>query len=231
MVVLVSYRKLKYVPVIYDLSLMLICSFNVRGLSVRIKKNKVSEFIFTNGLNFVVVQESNLSEVYEFLVFSLWGSPHCDWSFILFVGSSRGFPSIWCSSKHKSFFSFPGPGFLGVCLELGVHKAVCYVVNVYFKCLVNDIEDMWFDLCSCKTECGGVIWCVMGDFKFANYPSKRLRGHNSSTSLGNIDCSASNFISQMELVDLPLLGRKFTWFHPRGDTCNRLDKISVSNGL
>lgn len=71
MVVLVSYRKLKYVPVIYDLPLMLICSFNVRGLSVRIKKNKVSEFIFTNGLNFVVVQETNLSEVYEFLVFSL----------------------------------------------------------------------------------------------------------------------------------------------------------------
>lgn len=178
MVVLVSHRKLKFDPVIYDLSLILICSFNVRGLGVRIKKNKVNEFILTNGLDFVVVQETKLSEISKFLVFSLCGSPHYGWSFILSVGSSRRFLSIWGSFKHKSFFSFSGSGFLGVCLELDAHKIVCYVVNVYSKCLLNDREDMWFDLCSCKTKCGGVIWCVMGDFNLTKVLVALRHGFN-----------------------------------------------------
>jgi hypothetical protein len=32
----------------------------------------------------------------------------------------------------------------------------------------------------------------------------------------------------LELVDLPLVGRKFTWFHPNGISMSRLDRIFIS---
>jgi hypothetical protein len=32
----------------------------------------------------------------------------------------------------------------------------------------------------------------------------------------------------MELVDLPVLGRKFTWFHPNGRSMSRIDRALVS---
>ena len=40
-------------------------------------------------------------------------------------------------------------------------------------------------------------------------------GRGSSNRSNDAGCMAfSNFISQMELVNLPLLGREFTWFSP-----------------
>lgn len=34
----------------------------------------------------------------------------------------------------------------------------------------------------------------------------------------------------MNLLDLPLLGRKFNWFHLNSGSVSRLDNILVSNG-
>jgi hypothetical protein len=36
------------------------------------------------------------------------------------------------------------------------------------------------------------------------------------------------FMETMDLVDLPLLGRRFTWFHPNGRSMSRIDKFLVS---
>jgi hypothetical protein len=37
------------------------------------------------------------------------------------------------------------------------------------------------------------------------------------------------FLENLELMDLPLTGRNFTWFHPNGVTMSRLDRILVSS--
>jgi hypothetical protein len=39
----------------------------------------------------------------------------------------------------------------------------------------------------------------------------------------------NSFLANLELVDLPLIGRAFTWFHPNGVTMSRLDRILISN--
>lgn len=38
------------------------------------------------------------------------------------------------------------------------------------------------------------------------------------------------FISRMDLLDLPLLGRLFTWYRPYGIAMSRLDHILISEG-
>ncbi|MCI66388.1 endonuclease/exonuclease/phosphatase family protein, partial [Trifolium medium] len=36
------------------------------------------------------------------------------------------------------------------------------------------------------------------------------------------------FIEDLEMVDLPLLGCHFTWFHANGRTMSRIDRVMVS---
>jgi hypothetical protein len=38
------------------------------------------------------------------------------------------------------------------------------------------------------------------------------------------------FLEELEMTDMPLLGRRFTWFHPNGVTMSRLDRILLSDG-
>jgi exonuclease III len=38
-----------------------------------------------------------------------------------------------------------------------------------------------------------------------------------------------NFLNEVELVDLPILGRRFTWYHANGLAMSRIDRIWVSS--
>ncbi|MCH88314.1 transposon TX1 putative protein, partial [Trifolium medium] len=38
-----------------------------------------------------------------------------------------------------------------------------------------------------------------------------------------------SFLTDMDLIDLPVLGRKFTWVHPNGISISRIDRVLVSN--
>jgi hypothetical protein len=36
-------------------------------------------------------------------------------------------------------------------------------------------------------------------------------------------------LKELDLVDMPLIGRRFTWFHPNGVTMSRLDQVLLSH--
>ena len=38
----------------------------------------------------------------------------------------------------------------------------------------------------------------------------------------------NNFLNVIQVLDLPLLGRKFTWFRPNGQSMSRMDEVMVS---
>jgi hypothetical protein len=39
-----------------------------------------------------------------------------------------------------------------------------------------------------------------------------------------------NFVEELELVDLPLLGWRFTWYHASGKAMSRIDRIFILDG-
>lgn len=41
----------------------------------------------------------------------------------------------------------------------------------------------------------------------------------------------SEFIVDMNLIDLPSLGNKYTWFNLGGDSMSRIDRFLISEGL
>lgn len=71
----------------------------------------------------------------------------------------------------------------------------------------------------------------VGDFNAVTSASER-RGINDQVSPGVVlECQEfKGFLDDMFLFDLPLLGRKFTWFLPNGPAMSRLDRILLSEG-
>lgn len=60
---------------------------------------------------------------------------------------------------------------------------------------------------------------------------KELKEMAISINVGNIDClEFSNFIYEMVLLDLSLLGRSFTWYQPFDWAKSRMDMTLILNG-
>jgi hypothetical protein len=78
-----------------------------------------------------------------------------------------------------------------------------------------------------KRGFGDIIWCVVGDYNSVLESSDR-RGVGVASSGGREMEEFRDFVRQLEMVDLPLLGRQFTWFHSNGLTMSRLDRILIS---
>ncbi|MCH86377.1 putative transposon TX1 protein, partial [Trifolium medium] len=79
-----------------------------------------------------------------------------------------------------------------------------------------------------KAGFGGGNWCVVGDFNVVREPGER-RGVNVESSLNAEMRDFGVFLNDLELVDLPLLGRRFTWYHANGRAMSRIDRILVSS--
>lgn len=121
-------------------------------------------------------------------------------------------------------------GFVGVCLEWGSERKICYVVNVYGKHNLGEKRQTWGDLVMYRQGFGEGLWCVLGDFNSVCFPTER-KGVSEADPRG-AEAEATEFcgfIQNMSLVDLPLLGRKFTRVQPNGPTMSRLDRILVSD--
>ena len=76
------------------------------------------------------------------------------------------------------------------------------MVNVYAACTLKDKKILWVELSNIKATSQDLVWCFCGDFK----------GFNS-------------FIDANLLLDLPFVGKKFTWFNSNGSAKSRLDRV------
>ncbi|KAK2426239.1 hypothetical protein P8452_40952 [Trifolium repens] len=171
-----------------------------------------------------------MESISEAFVNSLWGSCDCDWAYLPAEGNSGGILSIWNKVKTSLVFTFIGVGFVGVCLDIVNESRRCFVVNVYAKCNFRAKQQLWSDLIMSKRGFGEGLWCVLGDFNSVRDSSER-RG---VTQLGSGGFSTemvafNSFITSLDLVDMPLVGRTFTWFHPNGISMSRLDRLLLSS--
>jgi hypothetical protein len=76
---------------------------------------------------------------------------------------------------------------------------------------------------------GVEAWCVLGDFNVVCRRDER-RGVNDEISASHLleMYLFNNFIGEMDVFDLSVLGRRFTWYHPNGRSMSRIDRILIS---
>lgn len=208
---------------------MIISTFNVRGLGGRVKKSKIRDLVRHNNLDFLAIQETKIVEVTPSLCFSIWGDEDCDWVYRASEGSSGGILSMWRKSCATLVDSFQGDGYVGVILDWGVDNTRCTVINVYSKCDLPAKRNLWENLIGERQSRDGGVWCVLGDFNVVRRRDER-RGVNAEASLvQTLEMFLFNaFLGDMELEDLNVLGRRFTWYHPNGRSMSRIDRILIS---
>lgn len=85
---------------------------------------------------------------------------------------------------------------------------------------------MWEELKNLRANYLDSAWCVAGDFNSVRSTSER-RGVSVQPASRDME-GFNEFICDMGLIDLPLVGRKFTWHRANGSCMSRLDKFLLS---
>lgn len=157
---------------------------------------------------------------------ALWGNLDFVWNSFLAEGQSGGILSICDATKGILCFCFNCKGFVGVCQDKGWDKIRCIVTNVYSPFCLIDKRNFWNDILMSKLGFGEALWCVLGDFNSIRRRDERRGVVGSFVSSNWLDFN--QFIFDLELVDLSLVGRRFTWFNADESMRSRLDSVLVS---
>lgn len=141
---------------------------------------------------------------------SLGGQSDFQWVCFDVVGAAGGLLCIWNKDSFKMVFFFSGVGFYGVLGEWGRNNIRCFIVNVCSPCSLMGKRKLWNDL---QNDEGGFckgIWCFVGDFNAVKNSNER-KGSFVQGSTSKI-AEFREFVEDMNLIDLPILGRLFTWY-------------------
>lgn len=204
-------------------SFMLLLSWNIRGLGSCVKKRFVSKLIKRRKPGMIFIQETKLECIDRVAVQKLWGSGEFEFVVSNAIGSSGGLLSVWSRSfftvdniiSHRSFIALQG---------VINNNFPCCVVNVYAPNEVVNRRVLWDELLSLKRN-SSFPWCMGGDFN-------EIKSINERKGCNRMERGMRDFVdfcNSMELIDIPMVGRKFTWTNYQDQAIlSRLDRFLLS---
>ncbi|XP_068485324.1 uncharacterized protein [Phaseolus vulgaris] len=206
---------------------MIIINLNIRGMGGGTKARYLNHLISREGAEFVCLQETKAMQCSDAKCYSLWGDNKVGW--LHYKGDNGGgsLLSMW----HKDVFIYDshvmGKGFIFV---FGLHVKAncrCGVVNVYAPCSLREKKVLWGELTRIKLAYQDLIWCFFGDFNAVRILSER-KGTRERESQSSEIRDFNRFIDTNLLIELPYVGKNFTWFNSNGMAKSRLDRVLVS---
>ena len=169
----------------------------------------MKHFIAKEGAEFLCLQEIKAATVSDNKCFSLWGDSNVGWIHNEGVNGAGSILSMW----HKEAFRYDkhvvGSGFIAI---LGQHlksNNLCVVINVYAACNLSDKVALWETLTSFKSLHQSVAWCFCGDFNAVRREDERKGVRGGSSKKKRIS-GFNDFIERNYLVDVPVVGKKYT---------------------
>lgn len=168
----------------------------------------------------VLIQESKLRSVTTELVNSIWGIAEHQYMEVDSEGSSGGIITIWHSDFFKLEECCSRRNFL---LLKGIIKAnfECVIVNIYGPCDVLERRRLWGYLLNLKSVYN-VPWCIGGDLNEIRSINERQGCSMRDRGMRDLN----SFIEDMELVDLQLMGRCYTWSNSQdNEKWSRIDRF------
>ena len=206
---------------------MIIVNLNIRGLGGGTKARYMRHVIGREEADFVCIQETKSKELSDARCFVIWGDNNVGWIHNKGDEGSGSLLSMW----HKNVFEYEshvmGTGYIAV---YGQHLKTsyrCVVVNVYSSCSLRGKKTLWEDISKVRQSSHVLAWCICGDFNAVRSSNERKgitdRGEQKSEVNG-----FNSFIDSNFLLDLPLVGKKFTWFKPDGTAKSRIDRVLVT---
>ncbi|KAL8497810.1 hypothetical protein ACS0TY_021229 [Phlomoides rotata] len=135
--------------------------------------------------------------------------------------------SLWNSDIFRKTSSWDTCGMLIVNGLFCADGKRGVLINVYAPCSHAEKKGLWDTIRLVIDQYREACICVVGDFNAIRYPEERVgRGETGDTRDMAI---FYDFISQCNLVDMPLSRRAFTWYRPDGTYKSKLDRILVNS--
>ncbi|XP_020239832.1 uncharacterized protein LOC109818715 [Cajanus cajan] len=178
------------------------------------------------------LHETKREEISEKDCQGLWGGRgerDIDWKMTPAVNKVGGLLCVWCKEKLKVSDSFQGSRFLGLVGIWRQNRSEIVIVNIYAPCDPTKKKNLWGELKEIREQSNIKVWCVVGDFNCVRKASERVgvRAINDRRDT-TVVRDFNKFISDMDVVDIPLSGRSFTWYRPNGSAKSQIDRILVS---
>ncbi|XVE97847.1 hypothetical protein REPUB_Repub03eG0054100 [Reevesia pubescens] len=204
----------------------MILNWNLRGVGGVEKRGSLRKLVYTLGLNCLLLQETKRKRAWkgEFNNF-LWGRCELGWVESLAEGLSGGILTV----RQKSFFLDEGQiadgFFTAVWGTLVCFNVKILLVNVYGPCNGAERKVLWEVIANLVSLCN-LPCLIAGDFNAVRSSNERMFCLGDSAGMDDFN----EFIFSCNLVDIPLIGKKFTWFG-REKKRSKLDRFLISEDL
>ncbi|GKV05101.1 hypothetical protein SLEP1_g17145 [Rubroshorea leprosula] len=198
-----------------------------KGMGDSKKRRGLRDLIRREGADIVFIQESKMEVCDDRKCKYVWGGDNCRWVMKAAHGKSGGILCLWNSNLFELSKDLVGSGFCGMYGFWGVDKLPCYFLNVYAPCDSLGKQLLWKEILDLTEVSDGGNWCIGGDFNAIRSREEKRGRHFNNTAMRDFN----SFIDEAGLEDLPMTGKKFTWFKTDGSAMSRLDRFLVSTGF
>ncbi|XP_016192510.1 uncharacterized protein LOC107633388 [Arachis ipaensis] len=182
-------------------------SWNIRGLRRDGKLRMVKDLKNKHRIHMLGLTETKRQIVTRFDIARVWGQDSPGWEYVGSDDMSGGLLLIWDEAVFKLNNCYKVERWLCVEGEILKNSFNCVFVLVYDAHDRDEEIKVWEELSYIVGLCQ-VLCCFMGDFNEIVDVEER-RG---TTGLTRSTEDFKFWIQDMNLVDLPLTDRKFTWF-------------------
>lgn len=204
-------------------SQMKMLSWNIREMGNKVKRRELKGLIGKERPDFICVQETKKEMIQVCLCEFLWGSNRFDWTFKPSSGRSGGMLCIWNSTIFQKSSVCEGVGFPCVKGTWVNCDFPCAIVNIYSPCNLKEKRQLWGKLEEMMANDPTVNWCFVGDFNVVRSRAERKGIDAYFPQLEMREFYA--FVDNNNLIDLPLLGRRFSWHKPNASSKSRIDRF------
>ncbi|KAL4278182.1 hypothetical protein GQ457_03G030870 [Hibiscus cannabinus] len=200
-------------------------SWNIRGLGRWEKKAAVKNVMKKLRVCVLFIQESKLRLVNSKTVRQISGLTNkYNFSFIASEGAAGGLISLWDPDFFKCESVVGSKSYIVLIGTLAKQDFKCALINVYGPHDVGERSQMFDNLSKCIFDLQVPV-IVGGDFNVVRTKEEKIGVSFHKKAMREF----SDFIETMSLVDIPLIGGRFTWSNFREDpSFSRLDRFLIS---
>ena len=206
---------------------MNIITYNVRGLGRGIKWPTIRRMVNKQHIDMLCIQETKKEIVDRSMCQALWGNTDVRWEAQAASNSAGGILCLWSEKSFKLQRKVIGQGFLLLVGEWLQEQQLIHIITIYSPCDIQNKRILWDNVKQLKYQSQGGLWCVLGDFNNIRASSERVGICHRGSGESNMS-EFNEWIEELEVEEVPWLGRQFTWFRPNGTAKSKLDRFLVS---
>ncbi|GMI63973.1 hypothetical protein HRI_000066600 [Hibiscus trionum] len=199
-------------------------SWNIRGMGQREKKTSARNLVRANKPQVTFVQEIKMTKVEDRTIKFICGNQSDTGSAISpSVGASGGLLSIWNNKFFKLESSMIWNNFIIMQGSIRPIKMKYNLVNIYPPNYQGERLSMFNELTSILHQMRAPM-IIGGDFNIVLSPEEKMGSFNNRSSMKKF----SKFIENLNLLDPPVNGGRFTWSNTRErPSASRLDRFLI----